>query len=59
VVSELLSKSTAPDPQSRLLQETITGILNRLTDLEKKPIVEIDNIVNHEHEEHSEIVERL
>jgi hypothetical protein len=53
VVSELLSKSTAPDPQSRLLQETIAGILTRLTDLEKKPIVEIDTIVNHEHEEHS------
>lgn len=50
MVSELLSKSTSPDPHSRLLQETITGILNRLTDLEKKPIVEIDNIVSHEHE---------
>ena len=59
VVTEILTKSQANDPQNRALQETISNILNRLNDLEKKPMVQIDHIVNHEHEEHSEIVYNL
>lgn len=55
----MLSKSTSLDPQNKAIQETITGILTRLNDLEKKPIIEIDHIINHEYEEHSEIVAKL
>lgn len=30
-----------------MLQETISNILQRIDDLEKKPIIEIDEIMNH------------
>jgi hypothetical protein len=46
IINELLTKNVVVgEPQNKVLQDTITNILNRINDLEKKPIIEFDQIV--------------
>lgn len=45
IITDLLAKNPV-DSQSKILQETISGIMNRLKDLEKKPVFEIDDVIS-------------